>query len=289
MEYYVYDYQLEFFLDISWHEFERNKELQNERADEKAKLDKGRGILEERIREIAGELATSHSDSGTSAENHPEERRRDGDTNYREWSVERLAGQVAENEQRSNRFLKWGKNAVRKLEAYVNRFRNSGSERRLTLNELEWEARQLAECMEEIRCNYAHYDYDLKTFLLPWLKKRPIFDPEVDTVYRHELNLLDEFRYTINTADPIILILAQSMRPKIRAEQEAKTFKYVLEYEFHHTNGLSPEESKKEFLLALDRTDRTFKDLDVSIDSLCESLGYEKPDPKPIMRRGRHR
>lgn len=79
------------------------------------------------------------------------------------------------------------------------------------------------------------------------------------------------------------------MRPKIRAEQEAKTLKYVLEYEFHHTNGLSPEESKKEFLSALDRTDRTFKDLDVSIDSLCESRGYEKPDPKPIMRRGRHR
>lgn len=118
-----------------------------------------------------------------------------------------------------------GKNVVRKLETYLNRFRDSGSERRLILNELEWEARQLAECMEEIRCNYSHYDYDLKTFLLPWLKKRPIFEPEVDTVYRHELDLLDEFRYTINTAEPIILILTQSMRTKNSSRTGSQNFK----------------------------------------------------------------
>ena len=279
---------LDFTKEALLHEFERNKELQNERANEKAKLDEGRGVLEERIREITGKYATPDTDHRTAAEKNSTVGGNSGNCTFREWPVERLARKVADNEQQTNRLVEWGKNTIRKLGAYLNRFRNSGSERKLTMSELEWEARQVAERLEERRIFYIHNEYDLKTFLLPIIARRPDFKEDVDKVYRQQLTLLDDIRYELNNTDPIILILAQSMRPKLRAEHEAKTFQSILMHEECRGDGLTPEESKREFLATCKESDEVLKDVETAIDKLCVSRGYEKPEPYPVMRRGRH-
>lgn len=156
------------------------------------------------------------------------------------------------------------------------------------MSELEWEARQVAERLEERRIFYIHNEYDLKTFLLPIIARQPDFKEDVDKMYRQQLTLLDDIRYELNNTDPIILILAQSMSPKLRAEHEAKTFQSILMHEECRGDGLTPEESKREFLASCKESDEVLKDVETAIDKLCVSRGYEKPEPYPVMRRGRH-
>ena len=159
----------------------------------------------------------------------------------------------------------------------------------MSFDELEWKARQVAEDLERYRCQYIRNEYDLKTSLLPYFAKRPdAFRDLVDGTYRNELSNLDSIQYILANTDPIVLILAQSMRPKIRPEQEANSIKFILEHEHMSSDGLSPDEAEKEFLLAAKKVDEKLKDLDGTITDLCESRGYEKPDPTPVIRRGRH-
>lgn len=263
-------------------EFNRNANLYEITTHEKDAINEKCGILESRIREISKECRSNGEETGTVGG-------RTESGSYREWSVERLAGKVAENEQRANRLLDWGKNAVRKLGSYLGLFRNSGLGRNYSTSELEWEARKVAEDLERYRCQYIHNEYELRTQLLPYFEKRPeAFRDLVDSEYRSILSNLDSIQYLMANTDPVVLILAQSMRPRIRPEQEADSIKIILDHEHLRSNGLSPADAEREFLLCAKKVDEKLKDLDGTITDLCESRGYEKPDPTPVIRRGRH-
>lgn len=270
-------------------EFNRNANLQEELSREKTDIDERCGILEGSVRELGRKYQTDGRNNRTEAEKNSTVGGRTGNGTFREWPVERLAGKVADNEQRTNRLLDWGKNAVRKLGSYLGLFRNSGLGRSMSSSELEWEARKVAEDLERYRCQYIHNEYELRTQLLPYFEKRPeAFRDLVDSEYRSELSNLDSIQYILANTDPVVLILAQSMRPRIRPEQEADSIKIILDHEHLRSNGLSPADAEREFLLCAKKVDEKLKDLDGTITDLCESRGYEKPDPTPVIRRGRH-
>lgn len=264
-----------FTIDLSkeelLNEFERNKGLQEQQLAEKAELDSRAGELDEGVRGVIKEYRNPEADHRTDAEKNSTVGGRSGNVEFREWPVERLSTRVTDSGKRSAELISWGKNIIKTLGNALSRIRIFSSGGSVDKEALDWEATQLADTLERYRSEIASIERNLQLHILPHIGLKPFFKEEAKREYQDILYRLDSYKFEMQNANPMVLILAQAKRNELRPQVEADSLRSAINMEF----DFSKEELEKAVKASYKVADSMLSDVHAAMENLTKEHNLE--------------
>lgn len=136
---------------------------------------------------------------------------------------------------------------------------------------MDWEATKLADTLERYRSEIAAIERSLQLHILPHIGLKSFFKEEAKREYQDILYRLDSYKFEMQNANPMVLILAQAKRNELRPQVEADSLRSAINMEF----DFSKEELEKAVKASYKVADSMLSDVHAAMENLTKEHNLE--------------